>query len=511
MSAAAEGSGQSGQAGQAGPPGQPGGDDVLRESASELAARLHAGTLCPVELAEATLARISEVDPVVNAMCTVADDVLVQAEAARAAIYRGDEVGPLCGLPVGIKDVTATAGLRTTYASPLFAHHVPDRDALLVARLRAAGAVIVGKTNTPEMAVGAHTDNEVFGPTRNPWDPSRTVGGSSGGSAAALACGMVALADGTDVGGSLRIPAAYCGVVGLRPSPGLVPILPSPDRWDDIQAAGPMGRTVADVAMMLQVMAGPAPGLPMSRSMTGRDFPAAAARPLRSGLRVGWCPDLSGRGVEPALVHLGRRVLDYLSDSGAEIADVELDLSAGHEVFATLRGLWMLAQHLDLVDRLDELGPNLAGNIRVGLGLDPTRIARAMRARSRLMARVARVLAEVDVVVTPTVAVPPFAIADGPPMAIRGQPMSSYIDWIAPTYLLTLTSLPVLAVPCGRDQDGLPAGVQIVGPVDGEELVLEVGAALERRQQALIAPLTDLSAASSTPPSSSSPPRETTP
>lgn len=456
-------------------------DDLLRRSAATLARQIRDRAVDPVALLDASLARIAEVDPAVRAICTVAGDARDRAQEAREAVDRGAPLGPLHGLPVGIKDVTPTAGLRTTHGSPLYADHVPAEDALIVQRLRAAGAIVLAKTNTPEMAMGAHTDNPVFGPTRNPWDLDRTVGGSTGGGAAALACGMIALADGTDLGGSLRIPAAYCGVVGLRPSPGLVPTVPSPHLWDDLQVSGPMARTVADVALMLQAVAGPGPRAPMGRHAAGRDFVAASQEPLAPGLRVGFCADITGRGVEPALVALARQAADALAAEGAEVEELALDLSAGHEVFLALRGLWVLGQHLGLVARMAELGDNLAGNLRLGLSLSPAQIATAMQQRGALFETVRAALARVDVLLTPTVAVPPFRIADGLPTEIGGHPMQTYIDWIAPTYLLSLTSLPVLSVPCGQDADGLPAGVQVVGPVDGEERILTVGAAIEAR------------------------------
>lgn len=457
--------------------------DRLRASASALARDIRAGRLDPVELVEASLARIDELDPAVRAICTIASDARAQAERVRAALGRGEPVGVLAGLPVGIKDITPTAGLRTTYGCRLFADHVPAVDALVVERLRAAGAIILAKTNTPEMAMGAVTNNALFGPTRNPWDLTRTPGGSTGGGAAALACGMIALAQGTDLGGSLRVPAAFCGMVGLRPSPGLVPIGPVPHLWDELQVTGPMGRTVADVALMLQALAGPSPREPMSRQAGGRDFVAAAGQPLRPGLRVGFCADVTGRGMEPELVALARQAAARLGEHGAVVEELDLDLSAGHEVFVTLRGLWVLAHFGHLIDRIDQLGENLANNLRLGLALSPMAIAMAMQERSRLFETVRAAFERVDVLVTPTVAVPPFRIDDGPPREIHGHPMVTYIDWIAPTYLLSLSSLPVLAVPCGRDARGLPAGVQIVGPVDGEERILGVGAALESSVQ----------------------------
>ena len=458
-------------------------DDLLARDATTLARQIREGDLCPVELMEATLARIEAVNPTINAVCTVAQDARARAESARDAVRRGDPLGPLHGLPVGIKDATPTAGLRTTYGSKLFADHVPQESALVVKRLEAAGAIVVGKTNTPEFTAGGHTDNEVFGVTRNPWSIEHTPGGSTGGGAAALASGMIALAEGTDVGGSLRIPAAFCGVVGMRPSQGLVPTVPQPLLWDDLQTTGPMARTVADLALALQVMAGASSEWPIGRRTHGRNFVSAVENGAPDELRIGWCDSLDGpdgSGIEPEIAELCRNSIYGVGEEyGVPVGDVPLDLSAGREAFSVLRGQWMVGQHLGLLDRIDEMGDNLAGNIKAGLAASPRDVAAAQRARGEIFRQVSTALREVDVIVTPTVAFPPFRIDDGAPKTIRGRAMKSYFDWLAPTYLLTLTSLPVLAVPCGLDSNDLPVGVQIVGPVDGEEIILAVGAAIQ--------------------------------
>ncbi|MCG8422340.1 MAG: amidase [Proteobacteria bacterium] len=474
-------------------------DDLVRSSAVALARRIRQGELCPVELMEATLERIAAVNGSINAICTLADDAMEKAEAARAALHKGDRWGPLHGLPVGIKDLTPTAGLRTTYGCTLYADHVPDQSALVVSRLEAAGAIVIGKTNTPEFATGGHTDNAVFGPTHNPWDVERTVGGSTGGGAAALACGMIALAEGTDMGGSLRIPAAFCGVVGLRPSLGLIPTVPSPLLWDDLQVTGLMGRTVADVALALQAAAGGSATSPIGQRVEGRDFLHAVQSGLPDGVRIGWCEALDGPdgcGVEPELADTARRVTHGLAERGASVSDVAVDLSAGIEAFSALRGLWMLGQHLHLLDRIDQLGDNLANNMRAGLAVTTREVAAAQRVRGDMFRKVASILETVDVIMTPTVAIPAFRIADGVPTSIRGRRMKSYFDWFAPTYLLSLTALPSLSVPCGKDSNGLPVGVQIVGPRHGEELILAVGAAVQAAAAVGLPPLESLGAQS---------------
>ncbi|MCB9797305.1 MAG: amidase [Alphaproteobacteria bacterium] len=436
-------------------------------SASALAAQLRSGTLDPVDLLDAHLARIEALNPALNAVVTLNPRAREEAEIAREALRRG-EGGPLCGLPVGIKDVTPVRGLRTTYGCPLFRDHVPTEDGPAVRRLRAAGAVILGKTNTPELATGGHTDNALFGPTRNPWDLERSPGGSTGGGAAALAAGLIALAEGTDMGGSLRIPAAFCGVFGLRPTPGLVPT--GPLRDDSLQVSGPMARTSADLALALDALAD-----------SGSIFREAHQQGLSEDLRLGWCPDLSGRGVEEELVAVAEAALAPLRPRRAA-----LDLSRHHETFAALRAAWMVEQHLPLLDRLEALGDNVRGNIERGLALDMVTLARARRARRDLQAQMASLFEGLDVLITPTVATPAFRVADGPPTQISGRPMQSYIDWVAPTYLISLTGCPAMSVPVGLDARGMPVGVQLIGPPRGEARLLAVAAAVESR----VGPLT---------------------
>ena len=266
------------------------------------------------EVLHATRERIAQVNPTLNAIVTMNDRAEAEADAVDAALARGEAPGLLCGLPVGIKDVTPVAGVRTTYGSPIFADHVPAEDAAVVTRLRRAGAVIIGKTNCPEFAAGGNTFNQVFGATRNPWDPSKSAGGSTGGGAVALATGMIALAEGTDLGGSLRIPASFCGVAGLRPSVGLVPTSPNGWLWDTLQVSGPMARTPGDVALMLQAMAGAGPEAPLGSSVRDRDFAAAAAAGIAKGLRVAYAPDPAGIGIDADIERLCRAAAFSLGD-----------------------------------------------------------------------------------------------------------------------------------------------------------------------------------------------------
>src|SRR5688572_29526766 len=307
-------------------------------SATELRRRIAAREVTVVESVEACLERVAQLNPLLNAIVTPNPNALEDAAQLDRRIRRGEDPGPLCGLTVGIKDVTPVASLRTTYGSPLYADYVPDEDALVVRRLRAAGAVILGKTNCPEFAAGANTFNEVFGRTRNPWDTTKSAGGSTGGGAAALATGMIALAEGTDLGGSLRIPAAFCGITGLRPSVGLVPTDPTDWVWDTLQVTGPMARTADDVALMLQIIAGPSESSPYAQPIEGRDF-VRGARAARKNLRVGYCADITGITVEPDIERVCREAAFALTEKGAIVEEIHLDLSAARPAFLSLRGL----------------------------------------------------------------------------------------------------------------------------------------------------------------------------
>jgi amidase len=455
------------------------GSTIALLSATELRRLVAGGELSPVEVLDACLEQVDRHNDRINAVVTLDETAREQATALERRLAAGEDPGLLCGLPVGIKDVTPVGGLRTTYGSPLYADHVPDEDALVVRRLREAGAVILGKTNTPEFAAGGNTFNEVFGRTRNPWNPELSAGGSTGGGAAGLATGMIALAEGTDLGGSLRVPASFCGVVGLRPSPRLVPTVPSDWPEDDLSVTGPMGRTVADVVLMLEAISGPSAEFPFAHFPEGRDYTGAVERGPAEGARVAYVADVAGLGTDPALERVCREAAESLSDSGVHVEELDLDLSSGFETFLTLRGRWMVEHHRSRLDRMEELGPNLAGNIRAGLALVPAEIEAAERTRDDLRRKVRSVLARYDHVLAPCVPVPPFPVEQDYPETIGGRKMDTYIEWIAPTFVLTLTGLPVVCVPAGLDPNGLPVGIQVVGPDQGEESALALAGRIE--------------------------------
>ncbi|MFQ5568313.1 MAG: amidase [Rhodothermales bacterium] len=447
-------------------------EDITRLPASTLRRLIDRRELSPVELVEASLAQVERYHDPINAVVTLNEQALDDARRLEQRATQGEPLGPLHGLPVGIKDVTPVANLRTTYGSPLYTDFVPQEDALVVRRLRDAGAVILGKTNTPEFATGGNTFNEVFGRTRNPWNPKRSAGGSTGGGAAGLATGMIALAEGTDLGGSLRIPASFCGVVGLRPSAGLVPTYPSTYLWDNMQVTGGMGRTVEDVALFLQATAGPSPNCPIYQPTEGRDFVSAVKEGLPGKPRIAYCPDIAGIGIDDPIERICRRAAFEMGQAGGHVEEIDLDLAFARKAFLALRGYWMVAQHYERLDRIDHFGSNLSGNIRAGLSVTAEQLGIAERARGRLWQRFRTLFLSFDFLLTPCMAVPPFPVEENYPETIGGRQMKTYIDWVAPTFVLSLTGLPVASVPCGLDGNGLPVGLQVVAPPLGEERVL---------------------------------------
>ncbi len=457
--------------------------DLTFTPAAELVRLYRARRVSPLEVMQALLARIDAVNPTVNAIVTLARDAaLWNARRATAALKRGTaSLPPLFGVPVAIKDVTPTAGIRTTQGSKLFEDHVPDEDALVVQRLRAAGAIVLGKTNTPEFAFGPNTVNSVFGATRNPWDLTRTAGGSSGGSAAALATGMCPLAEGTDLGGSLRGPAAFCGVVGFRTTPGLIPRYPSVLAWDSYSVEGPMARTVTDAALMLSVMAGPDDRAPLSYDVDPRQFTAAVRAPSVKGWRVAWSVDFDGLIlVDDEVRSVFEQAVSVFRSLGARVEAACPDMSEVPEIVRLTRGLLMVARHADkLAAHRAVLQAGLVENTEAGLALSPREIAEGELLRSRQWQRVREFLEPLDVWLTPTMAVPPFPIEHPHILGVNGKPVGKAMQRSHLTYAFSVLGLPAISIPCGFTRAGLPVGLQIVGKRRGEATVLRAAAAFE--------------------------------
>jgi amidase len=459
--------------------------DLCFTPAVELMKLYRARRTSPLEVMQAVLARIDAVNPRVNAIVTlVREAALREARRATATSRKGSPLPPLFGVPVGIKDVTPTKGIRTTYGSKLFESHVPDADALVVQRLRAAGAIVLGKTNTPEFAFGPNTVNEVFGATRNPWNLARTAGGSSGGSAAALATGMCPIAEGTDLGGSLRGPASHCGVVGFRTTPGLIPRYPSVLAWDTYSVEGPMARTVADAALMLSVMAGIDERSPLAYEVDTSELVRAVRTPSVKGWRIAWTPDLGGlMAIDDEVRVVFERAVGVFRRAGARMTKESPDLSEVPEIVRSTRGLLMVARHADkLPEHRAILQPGLVENTEQGLALTSVEVARGELLRTRLWQRVQAFQASRDLLITPTSATPPFPVEQPHVVEINGRPVGKAMQRSYLTYAFSVLGVPAISIPCGFTRDGLPVGLQIVGKPRGEAAVLRAAAAFEAAQ-----------------------------
>jgi len=455
--------------------------EVALLPAVELAARICARELSPVEVVEAALGQIDALNPLVNAVVTPAhDQARAAARAAQDAVMRGDALGPLHGVPIGLKDMTETAGLRTTYGSRLYEHNVPNADALLVTRLKQAGGIIIGKTNTPEFAAGSNTRNAVFGQTLNPWNLDLNPGGSSGGSAVALATGMCALAEGSDHGGSLRNPASYCNVVGFRVSAGRIPAYPSPWVYDPFSVHGPMARTVRDAALMLSAMAGPDERVPISISELGEPFARAAEGDV-TGWRVAWTPDLGGLfRVDPEVRRLTEAAARRFADLGCVVEDASPDLHDALSIIVPLRAMRTGAVHqkeLRMLDRVDNAFLKQFAQRAEGLGALDVAVAEARR--SALWERVRGFLERYHLLLLPSTQTAAFPKEFERQTIIDGEPLGDPLEASLSTYAISITGLPAISVPCGFTTDGLPVGLQIVGRWRREADVLRAAAAFE--------------------------------
>ena len=450
-------------------------------SAVELARLIRAKDLSVRDVVGAHLTQIERTNPDLNAIVTlVAEQALDRARLADDAYANGDEIGPLHGLPIAHKDLQSTKGIRTTFGSPIYKDFVPADDSLIVERLRFAGAIAVGKTNTPEFGAGSQTFNPVFGATRNPHDRSKTCGGSSGGAAVALATHMLPIADGSDMGGSLRNPASFCGVVGMRPSPGRVPTWPSTTAWSTLSVDGPMARSVADAALMLSAIAGPDPRSPISLGESGSRFAAPLDRDFK-GVRVAWWKDLGGLPVDPrvrAAVDARRVAFESL---GCVLDEAEPDFADFDAVFKTVRALAFLTGVAPRVaGHRDQVKDTILWEIDRGERLTVPEIAWAETRRTELYHRMRRFMERYEFFVLPTVQVLPFSIDQPFVSEINGVAMESYIDWMKSCYYISIVGNPAISVPCGLTPEGLPVGLQIVGRHRDDWGVLQIAHAFER-------------------------------
>lgn len=454
-------------------------------TAVELARRIRAREISCREVMEAHLAQIDRFNPTVNAIVTLLPErALAQAKAADEALAARTKPGPLFGLPIAHKDLVPTKGIRTTWGSPIYRDHVPEEDALIVERMRAAGAITIGKTNTPEFGAGSQTYNEVFGETLNPYDTTKTCGGSSGGAAVALACGMIPLADGSDTGGSLRNPAAFCNVVGFRTSPGRVPVWPADVGWFPISVQGPMGRTVEDAALLLSAMAGPDPRSPIALAEPGETFRRPLERDFK-GVKIAWSRDFGGLPVglpvDPRVTETLEKQRSTFEALGCIVEEGEPDFSGADESFCAWRAWKFELKFTPLLkDHAGEIKEMIRWNTEEGQKLTGPQLARAEQQRTALYHRIREFMQTYEFMIFPVTQVPPFDVKQRFIDEINGVKLDTYIAWMKSCYYISATGLPAISVPAGFTEEGLPIGLQIVGRHQQDFAVLQLAHEFEQ-------------------------------
>ncbi len=462
-------------------------DDLCYLPAAVLAGLIREKKVSPVEVVKAFLDRIDRVNPLVNAYCTVAREAALEdAREAERAVMSGTAGGPLHGVPVAVKDLTPTAGIRTTFGSKIFENHVPIKDSVFVERVKSAGGIILGKTNTPEFGHKAVTDNILFGHTRNPWNLKCVAGGSSGGSAAAVSAGLAPLAEGSDGGGSVRIPAAACGVYGLKPSFGRIPMDAITSRFSittPFLHYGVIARNVADAALFLSVVSGPDSRDPFSLPRTGEDFTRAAGEEVK-GLRIAFSPDLGYFAVAREVREAAQRAAGVFAGAGCVVEEADPGFSNPLEtVLGVFNQMWCVhfaafyREYLEEWDR--HLSPGVKAMVRVGASVPAVEYKRLDFMRQEVWNKIEAVLARYDLIITPTLAVPAFGIGVPGPAEIEGRAVDPYTGWFL-TYPFNLTGHPAASIPCGLSRDGLPLGLQIIGRRFDEFTVLKASALFER-------------------------------
>ena len=454
------------------------GEDLIASEATDIVERLRAGDITPHDLLDALEARIAAVDGAVNALPTLCFE-RARAHADRLMEKPVGERGLLCGMPVPIKDLTNVAGVRSTQGSPIYSDYVPDRSNVLIDMLEAQGGIVYAKSNTPEFGAGANTFNEVFGATLNPWNTSRSAAGSSGGAAVALATGTAWVAHGSDMGGSLRNPASFCGVVGLRPSTGRVAATPGFKIDRTLTVQGPMARTVEDTALLLDAMSGAHPADPKSLPVLPRSFLQAS----RSGwkpVRVAYSRDLGITPVDPEIAAITRKAAERLAEAGVIVEDAHPDMAEAHECFQVLRAFDFAISKVELLRKhRDLLKPEVIWNIEKGLTLSVEQIARAEAQRVTLAARMLKFFDTYDLLLCPATIVAAFPIEQRYLAECKGTKFDNYVEWLAIVYAITLACCPALSLPCGFTREELPVGLQIVAPPGAEGRALAGAKLLE--------------------------------
>jgi amidase len=456
--------------------------DICFMTATEMAHRIRARELSCREVMQAHLTRIDRINPILNAIVTQIppEQMLAAADTADKSLARGENTGPLHGLPIAHKDLVPTKDMRTTFGSRIYKDFVPDHDGLIVERLKKAGAITIGKTNTPEFGAGSQTFNQVFGETLNPYDTTKTCGGSSGGAAVALACGMLPLADGSDMGGSLRNPGNFCNIVGFRTSPGRVPVWPRLTGWFPITVQGPMARTVQDVALMLSVIAGPDPRSPIAIAQPGSLFTRPLDRDFKD-VKIAWSQDLGEFPVDPRVTKILESRRRVFEDLGCIVEAAQPDFSDADEIFKVWRAWNFELQYAELLkDHRELIKDTVIWNVEEGQKLTGPQIGKAEIKRTELYHRVREFMKNHDYLICPVNQVPPFDINQRWVQEINGVKMETYIDWMKSCYYITVTGLPAISVPCGFTPQGLPVGMQIVGRHNDDFGVLQIAHAFEQ-------------------------------
>jgi amidase len=456
-------------------------EELCFKPARTLARLLRARKISATEVMRAFIAQIERVNPKVNAIVTFLPEEGLKA--AKALDKKKDFSRPFAGLPIAIKDVIPTKGVRTTWGSLVYKDHVPTEDHIMAERLKAAGGILIGKTNTPEFGAGSQTFNEVFGATRNPYDLSKTCGGSSGGAAVAVACGMLPFADGGDFAASLRNPGNYCNVIGFRPSTGRVPAYPHPYPWSNQSELGPMARTVSDAAFLLSVQAGPDRRAPTSIGEPGSIFNKPLRRSFRK-TRIAWSRDMGGLPMDTRVTQVLEKQRSLFAKLGCTIEDAEPDFSGATEAFETLRGLTYLHRGAKLLkEHRDKLKDTVIWNTEEGLKRTAEDINQAEALRTALYHRMRQFLEKYEFLICPVNQLPPFSVDEDYPREIAGVKMTNYLDWMKSCYYITITSHPAISVPAGFTDDGLPVGIQIVGRYRDDFGVLQLAHAFEAATQ----------------------------
>ena len=456
--------------------------DLLSLSSVEMRRRIGSKEISPVELLEACIDRIAEINPAVNAVtATCYARARKEAKAAEKAVRDGDELGALHGLPVGVKDLENTGGLLSTYGSPLYKDNVPEKDTVMVARIRAAGGIVVAKTNVPEFGAGANSRNPVWGATGNPFDPTKNAGGSSGGSAVALATDMLPVCTGSDTGGSLRIPGAVNGVVGFRPSPGLVPHTMRPMGWSAISVLGPMGRTVADTCQLMGAQAGLGGEVdPLSYDVDPADF--ATPKPIDLGrLKVAWTEDFGTCPVDKPIRKVFRDRIKAMRHLFLSCDEIKPDLGKADECFDVVRAIGFVGRYRDAYEKdPSKLGPNIRANYELGAKMGIADVAWSHLEQTRIYRKFQELYKDYDLVLAPTVPVSPLPWTQLYLSEMDGKPLRNYYHWLSLTYIVTLATNPAISIPCGVDHAGFPFGLQIVGRARGDAFVLSAAHAMEQ-------------------------------